>query len=81
MTVRLKTSDVVFIALVAAVITGISLLPSPKDNNPPTPTTPAHHGLTREKDCLACHVQDGARPLAERHPKRPDCFRCHRQGL
>ncbi len=77
----LKKSDVVFLGLVIAVLLFVSLLPSPKDNNPPTPNNLVHHGLKLEKDCLACHVKDGAYPLTARHPKRTDCFRCHRQGL
>lgn len=76
-----KKSDVVFIGLVIAVIVFVTLLPSPKDNNPPVPPDSAHRGLKLEKDCLACHVQGGKYPLPTRHPKRQDCFRCHRQEV
>ncbi len=77
---RLQKSDFVFIGIVIAVVVFVTLLPSPKDNNPPVPIDLAHHGIKLEKDCLTCHVQEGKYPLSTRHPKRPDCFRCHRVG-
>lgn len=76
-----KKSDFVFIGLVIAVVVFVTLLPSPRDNNPPTPNDLAHHGIKLEKDCLSCHVKGGERPMKERHPRRQDCFRCHRQGV
>jgi hypothetical protein len=77
---RLQQSDLVTIGLALAVIIFLTLLPSPKDNNPPVPPDSKHRGLKLEKDCLACHVQGGERPLKEKHPRRQDCFRCHRVG-
>ena len=81
MSFKPKKSDFVFIGLVIAVIVFVTLLPSPKDNTPPTPNDLAHHGIKLEKSCLACHVKGGERPMKERHPKRQDCFRCHRSGV
>ena len=78
---RLQKSDFVAIGLALAVILVVALLPSPKDNNPPVPNDLAHHAIKLEKDCLACHVKGGERPLQERHPKRQDCLRCHRLGI
>jgi hypothetical protein len=77
---RLKRSDVIAIALALAVIIFLARLPSPKDNNPPVPPDSKHRELRIEKECLACHVPQGERPLSARHPKRQDCFRCHRVG-
>jgi hypothetical protein len=77
---RLKKSDVIAIGLALTVIIFLTLLPSPKDNNPPVPPDSKHRGLKIEKDCLACHVPQGERPLSARHPKRQDCLRCHRVG-
>jgi hypothetical protein len=77
----LKKSDYIAIALAVVVIIILTLLPSPKDNNPPVPPDSKHQGLKLEKDCLACHVKGGERPLKDRHPKRQDCFRCHRLGV
>ena len=76
-----KPSDLVFIGLVLAVIILVTLLPTPRESNPPVPADLAHHGIKLEKDCVACHVQGGQRPLLARHPKRQDCFRCHRVGI
>jgi hypothetical protein len=78
---RLRKSDFIFVGLVLAVVVFVTLLPSPRDNNPPVPGDLAHHGIKLEKDCLACHVQGGERPMTPRHPKRQDCLRCHRLGI
>jgi hypothetical protein len=77
----LKKSDFVVVGLAVAIILFVTLLPSPRDNNPPVPSDLAHHSIKLEKDCLACHIQGGQRPMKERHPKRQDCLRCHRQGV
>jgi hypothetical protein len=74
-----KRSDFIFLAVAVAVIIGVTLLPGPRDNNPPVPADLAHRGIRLEKDCITCHVQGGVRPLPVRHPKRQDCFRCHRE--
>ena len=75
-----KKSDLVAIGLALAVIIVLMLLPSPKDNNPPVPPDSKHRALRIEKDCLVCHAPQGERPLSAKHPKRQDCFRCHRIG-
>jgi len=74
---RFRKSDYIAIGLAIAVIIFVTLLPGPRDNNPPVPNDLAHYGIKLEKDCLACHVKGGERPLKERHPKRQDCLRCH----
>lgn len=74
---RLRRADWLFIGAVVLVVTGVSLLPSPRDRNPPVPATEEHRGMT-EKDCVRCHAAGQTRPLPVRHPKRVDCFRCHR---
>lgn len=76
MTVR--RADWLFLLAVVLVILVVSLLPSPRETNPPVPDTAGHHGLRIEADCLRCHVPEGVRPLSTRHPKRQDCSRCHR---
>jgi len=75
-----KKSDLVAIGLALAVIIVLMLLPSPKDNNPPVPLDSKHRALKIEKDCVVCHALQGERPLSVKHPKRQDCFRCHRIG-
>lgn len=75
----IRRADWLFLLAVGLVIFFVSLLPSPREQNPPIPGTPDHRGLVAEKDCLRCHDAGQARPLPDRHPKRRDCFRCHRQ--
>jgi len=74
-----KKSDLVFLGVALAVIIFLTLLPSPRDNNPPVPSDFAHQQVKSEKQCVACHIPGGERPLSARHPRRQDCFRCHRQ--
>jgi hypothetical protein len=75
---RPKRSDLIFIGLVIGVIVFVTSLPTPRESNPPVPVDLIHRGIKLERNCLACHTQSGARPLTTRHPKRQDCFRCHR---
>ena len=74
---KLRKIDWLFIVGAVGVVIGVSLLPTPKDRNPMIPRTPQHEAVKTEKDCVACHAADAVRPLPVRHPKRPDCFRCH----
>lgn len=78
---RLRKADWIFLLAVALVILFVSLLPSPRDRNPPVPRTSDHQGLASEKECLRCHVIGGTRPLPSRHPKRQDCWRCHKEAM
>ena len=78
---RLRKVDWLFVLAAAPVVLFVSLLPSPRDRNPPVPRTPDHQGLVSEKDCLRCHVAGGPRPLPGRHPKRQDCWRCHKVAM
>jgi|SRR5690348_5357173 uncharacterized paraquat-inducible protein A len=73
----LRKVDWWFVLFAVAVVAGVSLLPTPKDRNPMIPRTPEHQAVRTEKECVACHAADAVRPLPARHPKRPDCFRCH----
>jgi len=74
---RLRKIDWLFVLFAGAVVIGVSLLPTPKDRNPMIPMNADHQAIRIEKDCLQCHVSAGSKPLPARHPKRPDCFRCH----
>jgi hypothetical protein len=78
----LRKADWLFVVFALAVVVGVSLLPTPKDRNPMVPRTAEHDAVKAEKDCMGCHQAGAVRPLPARHPKRPDCFRCHaRQPL
>jgi len=74
-----KASDFIFLGFVVAVIIFVTWLPTPRQSNPPTPNDSPHRSIKLQKDCLACHIQTGQYPLPARHPKRQDCFRCHRE--
>ena len=69
--------DIIFVVLALLVVGGVALLPSPRDRNPKVPANSGHQAVTVEKECLACHVPAGARPLPVEHPKRQDCLHCH----
>ena len=77
---RLRKVDVIFLLAAGLVILVVSLLPTPRDQNPPVPHTPDHQALASEKECGRCHDVGARRPLAVRHPKRQDCSRCHRHA-
>lgn len=74
---KLRKIDWLFVLFAGSIVIGVSLLPTPKDRNPMIPANADHQAMRIEKDCLQCHVQAGSKPLSTRHPKRPDCFRCH----
>jgi hypothetical protein len=77
---NIRRVDVTVIAAAAALVGVVSVLPSPRDNNPPIPNTVEHRGWTSEKHCPQCHVEGKEQALPTRHPKRTDCWRCHRDA-
>jgi uncharacterized paraquat-inducible protein A len=76
----LRKADWLFVLFAVGVVVAVSSLPTPKDRNPVVPQTAEHDAARTEKDCVACHTAEAVRPLPARHPKRPDCFRCHARG-
>ncbi|WP_447976745.1 hypothetical protein [Candidatus Nitrospira bockiana] len=78
--IRIRKADWVFVVAVVVVVLFVSLLPSPRERNPPVPMDAEHRGATTETLCSQCHAPQGARPLGPRHPKRQDCFKCHRRA-
>ncbi len=71
--------DLIYLGGAILVVVGVSLLPSPKDRNPPVPRTPKHYDLRLETDCLTCHAPGAINALrTPPHPKRQDCLHCHR---
>ena len=73
----LRKVDWLFILFAVIVVVGVSLLPTPKDRNPPIPKTVEHDAVKAERECVGCHAADAVKPVPARHPKRVDCFRCH----
>ena len=76
-----RKADWIFVAGAAAVVIGVSLLPTPKERNPMIPKSAEHQAVTSEKDCVRCHQADGVKPVPVQHPKRQDCFRCHARSM
>ena len=76
---KLRPVDLIVLVSAALVVLAVSLLPSPRDSNPPVPPTPEHQAVKSANGCVECHTPNGSQPLAGRHPKRKDCFRCHRE--
>lgn len=77
---KFRKVDALFILFAVAVVVGVSMLPTPKDRNPPVPTDVTHLEIRAEQACVYCHAPTGSAPLPERHPRRQDCFRCHARG-
>ena len=77
---RLRKGDWLFGAAVLAVILFVAVLPSPREQNPVIPADTEHRSIASEKHCSQCHGTQASRPLPDRHPKRQDCFKCHRRG-
>jgi len=49
---RLRKADWLFVLAAALLVLFVSLLPSPRDRNPPVPRTLDHQGLAWAQDCL-----------------------------
>ena len=73
----LRKADWLFVVFAVTVVAGVSVLPTPKDPNTMVPKTAEQQAVTSEQECVGCHKTDGVKPLPARHPKRPDCLRCH----
>lgn len=74
---RFRRVDWVYVLGAGLVVGAVSLLPSPKENNPRIPATPEHQAVRADQECSRCHAPEQSRPLPGRHPKRQDCSRCH----
>ena len=80
----MRSRDLVFIAIVLAVVGGLYFL-STKGRAQPVSSNPPEHLTAKTRDeCLVCHTPPKmeALELAHRHPgkwkdARVSCFRCH----
>jgi len=75
-----RKADWFYVVAAGLVVLGVSLLPSPRDRNPPIPADADHRALVSDTGCVRCHAVGQRRPLPDRHPKRQDCARCHRRA-
>lgn len=76
---KLRKVDGAVLGAAILLVILVSLLPAPRDQNPPVPSNVEHMGVASTKQCTTCHTKDGVSPLTARHPKRQDCYRCHRE--
>ncbi|MDQ6961524.1 MAG: hypothetical protein Q9M28_03210 [Mariprofundaceae bacterium] len=74
----LGKKDFIFIAIVIAVITILSLGNYEK-RTAPTPNDAIHSKVTARSQCLECHSSKGVRPQPKAHTKATQCFQCHTQ--
>ena len=77
----LRRVDWVVLSGAVFVVVGVALLPTPRDQNPSVPGNAAHQGVTSVRTCVNCHGTEGLQPVPLRHPKRKDCFRCHKEAV
>jgi len=70
--------DMVFFAIVAAVILLLVLGTSDRSTKP-VPSDQTHMQVTSRAECMACHGADGVKPQPMGHSKADQCFQCHLQ--
>ncbi len=70
--------DVVFLAIVAAVVLALVLGSSDRTTKP-VPNDEVHRTATTRAACMTCHGADGVRPQPMGHTKADQCFQCHVQ--
>jgi mono/diheme cytochrome c family protein len=70
--------DMVFFAIVAAVILLLVLGTSDRTTKP-VPADKTHMQVTSRAECMACHGVDGVKPQPIGHSKADQCFQCHLQ--
>lgn len=68
--------DILFLALVAAVIT-ILILGTSERKTKPLPDDEVHRTTTSRAACMHCHDQNGVRPQPPKHTKMERCLLCH----
>jgi len=80
---RMKTRDLLFIAIVLVAVGGLYYL-STKGRIKPMPANPAHLTAKTRDECLVCHTaqQMLAAEQARKHPgkwrdERVSCVKCH----
>jgi hypothetical protein len=80
----MKSRDLIFIAIVLAVVGGLYLLSTKNKAKPMSPNPPEHLTVTAREDCLKCHLPEtlGELERQHRHPgkwrdARVSCLLCH----
>ncbi|MBF0281227.1 MAG: hypothetical protein HQM07_01470 [Zetaproteobacteria bacterium] len=70
--------DMIFIAVVAAVILTLAL-GSHERKTKAVPNDAQHQQATSREACMQCHGVDGVKPQPMRHTQADQCFQCHAQ--
>ena len=60
---KLRKADWLFVLATGLIVLLVSLLPSPRDRNPPVPDTQHHRQLRMEGACSTCYGSDKSRPF------------------
>jgi len=75
---RPDKSDMIFFAVVAAVILVLVLGSSPRTTKA-VPSDATHLNVTSRSQCMACHGVNGVNPQPKGHTRADQCFQCHMQ--
>ncbi len=70
--------DLLFLAIVAAVIT-LLVLGTSERTTKAVPDDDTHRHATSRAACMSCHDSGGVRPQPAGHTKADQCFQCHAQ--
>ncbi|MBN4082536.1 hypothetical protein JYT13_01875 [Mariprofundus ferrooxydans] len=70
--------DMVFFAIVAAVIL-LLVLGTSERKTKPVPSDEMHMQVTSRAECMTCHGVEGVKPQPMGHSKADQCFQCHLQ--
>jgi len=70
--------DVVFLAIIAAVVLVLVLGTSDRKTIP-VPGDEVHRSVTSKAACMTCHDSAGVHPQPITHTKMDRCFLCHTQ--
>ncbi len=81
---KLKSRDLIFIAIVAFVVGGLWWLSTRNRAKPMSPSTPEHLTAKSRDDCLKCHLAETLADLERQHKhpgkwrdERVSCTQCH----
>lgn len=75
---KLGRKDMVFFAIVAAVIL-LLVLGTGDRSTKPVPSDQTHMQVKSRAECMACHAVGSVKPQPMGHTKADQCFQCHLQ--
>ncbi len=78
--VFMKSKNLLFAAVIIAVIGFLFFLSSTARKPPLIPSDAIHKNLTGIRACAPCHGPGGSSPLKKEHPPKRHCFKCHKKA-